>query len=812
MIGHGHIDPVWLWRWPEGMAVVLSTFRSALDRMKESPGMVFTCSSALFYQWVADNDPAMLKEVIERIKEGRWDVVGGWWIEPDMNMPHGESMARQGLYGQLTLQKLLGVRAKVAFNPDAFGHAATIPQIVKLQGMEKYVFMRPMSWEKQLPADLFWWKGADETQVIAYRIQDDYATNPPVSVRARLHSCLGLSEKQPMKSFMSFYGVGDHGGGPTKENIRLIEEIKREKGAPQLAYATVDSYFEGVLKDKNLTLPTIKDDLQHHAVGCYTTESAIKKGNRVSEAALIIAEKIAATGSLFWGAHYPKEQITEAWKKVLFLQFHDSLPGTSLVSHSQDAANGYGYAKSVADQATYEALQKLEWQIAASDPESKYLIVFNPHAWPVKSFAVYGVGFRQIADNVRVTDDEGNLLCSQYILGEAQTLDTRGIVFQIDLPAMGYRQIRIKEGQTHLPKVSVKAAGNIIENEYYTLSVSNAGKIGIFDKRINKDIFTGGATGCAAVVIDDPSDTWSHGTQAYTNVIGAFGNADIHILDAGPLKATIRVISTYGKSTLTIDWVLYANSDEIEANVSLDWHEQFKMLKFSFPNDLSEVVSTYEVPYGFITRATDGKENPGQRWVDISGTSKGETYGLTIINDGKYGYSIDGSDLRVSIARSAVYAHHDPKKIEPEKGYVFMDQGIQNFRMLLIPHMGKWQKAGIPRRAEEFMTRPICMYQGIHPGTLPKSASFINVDAPNVIASSVKKSESGDDIIIRLVETLGVKSSAAVKISNHSWTGFFRPLEIKSLRYNWRKGTFAQVNILEEKSSVDAAIVATDHG
>ncbi len=316
MIGHGHIDPVWLWRWTEGVSVVHSTFRSALDRMKENPDMVFTCSSAQFYQWVADTDPKMMEEVRKRIREGRWNVVGGWWVEPDMNIPGGEAMVRQGLYGQLTLQRLVGTRAKVAFCADSFGHTGTLPQIIRKQGMENYVFMRPARQEKDLPSDLFWWEGPDGTRVLTYRIQDSY--NDGRSVNRRIESILSRADQQPMNDFMAFYGVGDHGGGPTKENLRSIGEIQKEDGAPVLTYSSVDKYFQEVRADKSLTLPTIKDDLQHHAVGCYTAECAIKKGNRHSEAALVTAEKITSFGSLMWGTVYPTDKFTSAWKKILF--------------------------------------------------------------------------------------------------------------------------------------------------------------------------------------------------------------------------------------------------------------------------------------------------------------------------------------------------------------------------------------------------------------------------------------------------------------------------------------------------------------
>jgi alpha-mannosidase len=273
--------------------------------MNETPDFCFTASSAQFYQWVAENDPPMLAEIRKRVEEGRWNVVGGWWVEPDVNIPSGESMVRQGLYGQLTLERLLGHRATVAFNPDSFGHADTLPQILKLQGMENYIFMRPAPKEKSLPADLFWWEGVDGTRVLTYRIPISY--NDTGSVRNRIKQVLDQFKDQPLKSVMAYYGAGDHGGGATKENIRSINELKGEKDAPVILYSTPDRYFKEIRSMKNVNLPVVKDDLQHHAVGCYTAESEIKKGNRQSEAALVTAEKITAIGLAVWGGFILKK-------------------------------------------------------------------------------------------------------------------------------------------------------------------------------------------------------------------------------------------------------------------------------------------------------------------------------------------------------------------------------------------------------------------------------------------------------------------------------------------------------------------------
>jgi alpha-mannosidase len=797
MIGNAHIDPVWLWPWSEGISVVHSTFRSALDRMNETPDFCFTASSAQFYKWVAENDPSMLSEIRRRVDEGRWNIVGGWWIEPDVNIPSGESMVRQGLYGQLTLQRLLGHRATVGFNPDSFGHTSTLPQIIKLQGMDNYVFMRPASHEKSLPADLFWWEGADGTRVLTYRIPVSYNDSEPV--RNRVKQVLTLFKDQPMKSFMAFYGVGDHGGGATKENIRSIEELKTEKGAPTILYSTPDRYFKEIRDEKNLDLPVVNDDLQHHAVGCYTAESEIKKGNRQAETALVIAEKITAIGLKVWGASYPKTEFTSAWQRVLFLQFHDSIAGTALPEHYQSAREGFGFALEIAHQATYLSVQKLEWQVAAEDPFSQYLLIFNPHAWEVQGNVEYDFDW-DIRESSRVEDEKGISLLHQWAPGTTEIGDRRRLIVNTTLPPFGYRQIRLMKGDTLQVKLAATSEENILENEFLRVRFSTSGTIGVFDKENGKELFSGGESGCRGVIIDDPSDTWSHDIKAYVNEIGAFGNATIKVLENGPLRAAIRINSTYGDSTLTIDWILCSGSRNIEAKVTLDWHERHKMLKFSFPVDVESPTATYETPYGHIVRDTNGNEDPGQRWIDLTGKHNEGSYGLTIINNAKYGYNIPGNDMRISIARSAPYAHHKPKILDMKAEHLWMDQGIQTFNMLLVPHKGTWKENNIVRITEEFIAPSVVIYQGIHGGKMPKADSFLAFDAQNVIVSAIKLSENGEDIIIRCVETIGkaTKATLDLQFAGYKRTVNFRPCEIKTLRVNQSTGDIKEVNLLEE--------------
>jgi alpha-mannosidase len=761
--------------------------------MKENPEFVFTASSAQFYEWVASNDPAMLDEIRRRVEEGRWGFVGGWWVEPDLNLPGGESLVRQGLYGQRSFERLFGRRARTGFNPDGFGHPGTLPQILKLQGLESYVFMRPGPHEKTLPAGLFWWESPDGTRLLTCRIPEAY--NDSGDVRDRLQHIVSSSD-QPLTVRIAFYGVGDHGGGPTLLNLRSIEEIRREDAAPRLVYSSPDRYFAEVRAAGAAELPVVRDELQHHAVGCYTAQSEIKKLNRTTEQALVTAEKIAAVGSLAWDAVYPKRELTAAWQHVLFNQFHDSLAGTSLPAHYTLARAAYGGAQAEAESAMYLAVQKLAWQVPAADPDSAYLMVFNPHSWPAVLPVEYDLKVKSSL-NYRLEDEAGVAIPYQLVPAttEVGQFNLQRLLARVSVPAFGYRQVRLRETPNAETSGVTAAPAGTLENEHLRVTFSPDGAMNLFDKD------TGAAVveSARALVMDDPSDTWSHGVQSFAKQIGEFHGAQAKTVERGPVRQTVRVRRQYGASTLTIDWSLYSGSKCLEARVTLDWHEQLKMLKLSFPVAVDAPKATYETAYGDITRPTNGNEEPGQRWIDVTGTRGGKPYGLAIINDAKYGYSISGSDIRISIVRSAPYAHHEPLKLDLKRDHIWMDQGEQTFRLKLVPHGGSWQEAGLPRLAEELTAPVAVLQQGIHPGSRPQSSSFLSVDAANVIVAVVKQAEDNDDLILRCYETAGQAVQASINLScaGKRWSGRFGAHEINTLRFERATGTFREVNLLE---------------
>lgn len=782
MIGNAHLDPVWLWQWQEGFQETKATFRSALDRLNEYDDFIFTSSSAANYEWVENNDPDMFAEIKQRIEEGRWQIVGGWWIQPDCNIPSGESFARQGLYGQRYFQEKFGVTAKVGYNVDSFGHNGMLPQILKKSGMDSYVFMRPMPNEKGLPNRLFWWESDDGSRVMAFRIMYEY-----LSWGKELEQYVerGKGEfKGGIDELMMFYGVGNHGGGPTKENIESILRMKEDPNTPQLEFSSPQAFFEKA-KQKEWNLPVVHDDFQHHASGAYAAHSGVKHWNRISENKLLTAEKFSALAYWHNGQKYP--DFDRAWKNILFNQFHDILAGTSIEPAYEDARNDYGEAIAIADRAINYAIQSISWKINIEQEETmKPIVVFNPHAWESVVNVELEVG--GLKEQVVLKDDHGTEVPFQTVQSQATSRGRHRVSFLAKLPSLGYRVYKLYTNQPEAKAIEsgIKTTQSSLENDRFKLEIDpETGWINsLFDKVKEHEIFSGAAA--KPVVIKDTTDTWSHDTLHFNDVIGAFKAKKVYLAEQGPVKSVIRVISEYGKSQLVQDFTMYLEKDQIDVKVNVDWRETFKMLKLNFPINTVFRKQTYEIPYGTIERENNGEEEPGQSWVDVTGLAPDQKgiYGLSLLNDAKYSYSINNKELAMTVLRSPIYAHHDPLVPEEEGYYTFIDQGVQKFNYSLVPHEGSWEAAEIPRRAAELNSKPVAVIESYHEGSLPQSSSYVKVNRNNIIVSAIKKAEDSDDLIVRCYETNAQPTDAEIELPTFERTikTSFKPSEIKTFR------------------------------
>ncbi|HEY4411849.1 MAG TPA: glycoside hydrolase family 38 C-terminal domain-containing protein [Gaiellaceae bacterium] len=728
MIGNAHIDPVWLWQWTEGYQEVRATFQSAIDRMDEYPDFVFTCDSSLFFEWVAESDPVLHEKIKSRVAEGRFQVIGGWWIEPDCNIPCGESFVRQALYGQRYLRETFGITATTGANLDSFGHNATIPQILAKSGCDSYVFLRPQRQEKELPAPLFRWASPDGSSVVAYRIPHEYCA-PKDDIGEHVEKAVA-SLPPDGGEYAVFYGVGNHGGGPTIANLEQIEALNERGDLPPLELGSLRTFFDGV----NGNLPVVRGELQHHGRGCYTTHSGIKRWNRRAENLLLRAEKWSSVAAHLDLRPYPREELTEAWKLLLFNQFHDTLAGTSIEPAYDDARDQLGHASSIATSAFNAAVQSIARQIAI-DPEDdmRPVVVFNPHPWRVRTDVEIEYTWMR-KEGAHVVDDEGQLVPMQTTrpLTTMSGLRAR-LVFPVDLPPLGYRTYRIRPG-------AKEQAGT----EIPTPPIPRR-----------------------AVVIDDQSDTWGHDVVAYDAQIGEFEETSRRTIEGGPVRTIVRVESRYGDSTLREDYLYSAGKPYVDVRVTIDWHERLKLLKLRYASPSAFETATFEIPYGYIERPADGEEQPGQAWV-IAG-------GLAVMNDAKYGYDVRNGEIGISAVRSPVWAWHVPQTLDKNGDYEYMDQGRQRFTIRVAA-----ADVDVVRLAMELNQQPFPLIETYHDGSLPQTASFGDDGGGGVVVAAVKEAEDGGAFVTRAFESAGRTAKARIAILGEEIEAEFGAHEIKT--------------------------------
>jgi alpha-mannosidase len=771
MIGNAHIDPVWLWKWQEGYAETLATCKSALDRMDETPDFRFTRADAATFRWIEESNPEMFEQIRQRVAEGRWSLVGGWWEQPDCNVPSGESFVRHALYGKRYFREKFGVDVKVGYNVDSFGHSGGLPQILKLSGIDSYLFFRPQQHEKQLPGMLFHWQGPDGSSVLACRPADHYCTWFEDFEEIIKHSLEAIT---PGSSHtVCFYGVGNHGGGPTKANLAHIKAINEREEDFDLVLSTMDDFL-AASRAEAIDYPVVADDLQHHAIGCYSAHSEIKRLNRKMENLLVTSEKFATTAHVLLGRPYPHSVFSEGWKTLLFNQFHDILAGTCLPEAYDDVRDELGYVSHTASHELNATLQSLAQNIDTQG-EGRPFIVFNPHPWPVESPVIYDENWQGLADQ------DGNAVQTQPVNAAYEhTGHRKRNVFLADLPPFGYRLYRIMENQSDKPETDLSISADSLENKFWKISInSSTGWItGIWDKTRNFELLS---APIAPVVMDDPSDTWSHGVVSFREEVGRFCDAEISVAESGPVRVVLRIKSRFGNSTLTQDLALYSNRELIDCRCLVDWHEKHKVLKLAYPFAVDEAVSTYDTAYAATVRPTDGAENPGQMWVDVSGRLGDQSYGIALINDSKYGFDVLGSELRMTVLRSPIYAFHEPRQVEPGKQYKYMEQGEQEFTWSLLPHSGSWNEAEVVKQAVIVNAPPVVVETYQHDGPWPGRMSWLELPG-NVNLGAMKLAEDEDVPVMRLYEHSGTGIDLTAACFGREVKTVLRGFELKTLK------------------------------
>jgi alpha-mannosidase len=804
MIGHAHIDPVWRWTKDEGFAEVLATFRSAAARLNEFPDGAFIASSAQFYQWVKDTDPNLFEQIKALVKEGRWNPVGGWWVEADVNCPLGESLVRQGLYGQRFFIENFGRKTEIGFNPDAFGHPWTLPQILSGQGLGCYFFMRPGPDEKaDLRTPLFLWQGPDGTKIPGVQILGSY-NGSEQSLEAQIEGTdRYFAQNQPDRiNRVVFYGVGNHGGGPTKAAIEKILEM--QKVYPQIHFSTLDCYLAAI-RPGLAELPTVSDELQHHARGCYSACASVKAWNRESEWALLSAEKLASLDSVLLGTKYPMEALRKSWEKVLFNQFHDILAGSAIEEAYRDARNDYGYVLSAAHDTSIRSLQNLAQKVntaAAPDEKCSPFLVFNPHGWRVAE--PVEVETERLGNRTpRLVRHDGKEVVYQEIRTAGVKVGSRiRFVFEDEFPSLGYSlyYLDFSGPEPSSPTSTVIAEAHVLENKFVRVSFDEktGGIRSYSDKIQNRELLRAQAS---AIVLADPDDTWGHGIVAYDREVGRFGEASFRTIETGPERGRIQVQTRWGDSSLLQDYMLSASGPGLHCRVTVNWNEYYKVLKIGIPTILDSGTLTYSIPYGFIERPMSGEEEPGQTWVDISGRDGQGNFGVALLNDSKCGYDVKDGEIRLTVLHSTAWSHHVPQTLDESEGFRLMDTGVHEFSYTLLPHQGDWRDGDVARRAESFGMKPLVALTDRHTGPWEGRREFLTVSSPHVAASVLKMAEKGEALVLRLVELAGREATGEVRtvLADNPIPYKLRPCEIKTILLPLNKETPPRkVNLIEE--------------
>lgn len=815
MIGCAHLDAAWFWPWTEGMSEIKSTFKAALDRLEEFPDFVFTCSSAAYYEWLEEAFPDLFARIREYVAQGRWVITGGQYVQPDLNIPCGESLARHSLYSQRYYLEKFGKLCDVGYNVDSFGHSAMLPQLLRQSGMVGYIFSRPRPEENpDIPYE-FTWESPDGSQVTGVRLMA-YAgparrgTARPDFFQDRIDTRREMGSKLPGTYF---YGVGNHGGGPT---IALLQELERIMAQdPNVIYSWPGKYISALQQH---SLPLWDQELQVHAIGCYSAYLPVKQQNRRAETALLSAEALDVLAHRLLGSRLHTQQFQDGWKRVMFNQFHDIICGCSVPQVFQDAAAAYGYAQQIANQQANRALQQITWQIdtqgddplpCSKDEDWKLwgygdkgtpLVIYNPMPFPVTLPVEAARLHRQI------TDHEGKPVLTQKVRNAVTSADEGWdhqyqMLFMATLPAMGYATYWLKKGvPQQLPDSHLLCSAYGLENDLLKVQIDpKTGAIAqLTCKQTGKQYFS--APGAAGVVIDEHhSDTWGHGLFQYRDELGRFTLQSTQILEEGPVRARLRTTAIYGASTLRTDYILDRDAGHLDIRLAITWNQQHEMLKLEFPVNTTAQSYTAEIPYGVITRPADGTEKPLQRFLDVSG----EELGLTVVNDSTHGADVLGSTIRMTVLRSPKFSDHNgaiDENGQRDSYGEFTDQGQHFVAFRLLPHQGDWRKVQPHQQATILNTPVHPVYETYHKGSLPQYLQGISIEDPALAAIALKGAEDGSGYILRLCEQQGktLDTTVELPVLGRRWCVHFSPYQIQSFHIPFDStAPITPVNLLE---------------
>jgi len=742
LIGHSHIDTAWLWPLAETWRKCARTFSSALSLIEQYPEFVFIQPAPCHAEVMRREYPSLFKRMQRMAAKGRWEPNGAMWVEPDCNLPSGESFVRQLLVGQRATREMFGVTADTLWLPDVFGYSAALPQILRGAGVEFFCTTK-MSWNDttRFPYDTFWWKGIDGTPVLAHFNASHCWPDP----QTLIGQWRWVQHKDVQDRRLCAFGFGDGGGGPMAEMCEMARRVADLEGCPRTAYTTVSDFMQGI-RDELTDLPEWAGELylELHR-GTLTSIAGIKRGNRKAELALRDAELLCTRAALR-GAAYPAAELLALWKELLTNQFHDILPGSSIAEVNDEAIESFDSCIAEARGLGDDALGAL---VGPARSNSRRRLVVNTLSWDRTGEIVIPdapEGARPADPGVRaqwVEDVEGDRVL---------------VVSGPTVPALGSAAVELAEGEPGGDS-PFTVEHRRLDTPHATVRFDRAGRIvSLVDKASGREIVRrGGALNALLVGEDIPAgwDNWDIDNDHRLKLAVEDRLVSREVVADGPLQVRIRSQYQVGaKSTLTQDMVFHADTPRIDFETVVDWAETHTLLKAGFALDVLADTARHEIQYGHVERPTHRNlpqdvarfEVCAHKWTDLSEAG----FGVALLNDCKYGVGVEGSEIRLSLLKSGT--HPDARG----------DAGRHRFTYALLPHASGFSVESVVRPAYELNVSPIVRPLG---PTAEAFGSLLTVNAPNVIVESVKWAEEGTALIVRLYEA--AKSGTAATVRFH---------------------------------------------
>jgi len=797
LVCNSHIDPVWLWPWEEGLAVTLSTFRAAARLCEEFDGFVFCHNEALLYDWVEQYEPALFSRIQELVREGRWHVMGGWYLQPDCNIPSGESLVRQILVGKRYFIEKFGVEPRVAVNVDPFGHTRGLVQILAKSGYDGYLFCRPDRAWLELPSDDFVWVGYDGSTVRAHRASEHYNSELG-KARAKVDRFLEAHRDQSRGLLL--WGVGNHGGGPSREDLRALAEIitpgviseeridgNHSRSDFRVVHGRPEDYFDSMRGDTEL--PRWEHDLNPWAVGCYTSMATVKRAHARLERGLFVTESMLANAAAQRLLPYPRAELRSSLEDLLYCQFHDVLPGEGVREVEQQALDRLGHGLEIVGRLRARAFfALLGGQPAASDGEFP-LFVHNHHPFPVTD--IVSCEFQPPEPNVnpnvfwqpRLTDEFGHDVPLQLEKESCniQNDQRKRVVFRATLlPARTSRfSCRLEEvgrdsaAGPHRSPQGAQTAGKHVSISSSTGLLTRFAVGGV-------DFLSGPAF--RPLLVRDTADPWGMKTRAFRDVVGEFTLmspaeaaafagvsapelAPVRVIESGPVRTTTESLLKCGRSAVALRYTVPAIGTEIEVELRVAWFERDRMLKLAVPTTLDGGEVRVQTAYGVEVVRARGEETVGHRWLAV--VSPDGSRALTIVNDTTYGFDVADGEVRLSLLRAPAYAGHPVDDVTPivrqDRFEPREDQGEHVFRFWLDAGPALERLAAIDREAA-VRTEGLMALCAFPSGEGAPALPGVYLEDDVVRLAALKMSEDGDALVLRLFEPTGSARNTRVGI------------------------------------------------